>query len=55
MAYRSYSDFLAALESAGELRRISFPVATELEITELADREMKRPGGGKASSSRSRR
>jgi len=48
MAYRSYSDFLAALESAGELQRIRFPVATELEITEFADREMKAPGGGKA-------
>jgi len=30
------------------LRRISTPVATELEITEIADREMKKPGGGKA-------
>jgi 4-hydroxy-3-polyprenylbenzoate decarboxylase len=48
MAYSSFSDFLAALESAGELRRVPFPVATELEITEFADREMKSPGGGKA-------
>src|SRR5579862_7856272 len=48
MAYTSFSDFLAALESAGELKRISVPVATELEITEIADREMKSPGGGKA-------
>ncbi|HEY2343062.1 MAG TPA: menaquinone biosynthesis decarboxylase [Chthoniobacteraceae bacterium] len=48
MAYRSYSDFVAALDSAGELRRIPYPVATELEITEFADREMKTPGGGKA-------
>ena len=48
MAYASYSDFITALESAGELRRISAPVATELEITEFADREMKSPGGGKA-------
>src|SRR5258708_4397335 len=48
MAYSSFSDFLAALEAAGELRRIPFPVATELEITEFADREMKSPGGGKA-------
>ncbi|MHA3770533.1 menaquinone biosynthesis decarboxylase [Verrucomicrobiota bacterium sgz303538] len=48
MAYRSFSDFVAALESSGELRRIPFPVATELEITEIADREMKSPGGGKA-------
>lgn len=48
MAYDSYSAFIAALEKAGELKRISTPVATELEITELADREMKAPGGGKA-------
>ena len=48
MAYASFSDFIAALESAGELRRITAPVATELEITEFADREMKSPGGGKA-------
>ena len=38
----------AALEAAGELRRIAAPVATELEITEWADREMKSPGGGQA-------
>ena len=48
MAYASYSDFIAALDRAGELKRISQPVATELEITEFADREMKQPGGGKA-------
>src|SRR5476649_365596 len=48
MAYSSFSDFIAALDKAGELKRISVPVATELEITEIADREMKSPGGGKA-------
>ena len=48
MAFASYRDFINTLESAGELTRISAPVATELEITEWADREMKRPGGGKA-------
>ena len=48
MAYDSFSVFISALESAGELRRIKMPVATELEITEIADREMKSPGGGKA-------
>jgi 4-hydroxy-3-polyprenylbenzoate decarboxylase len=48
MAYDSFREFLGTLEKAGELRRISQPVATELEITELADREMKSPGGGKA-------
>src|SRR5512139_3328463 len=48
MAFNSYRDFVHRLEAAGELTRISSPVATELEITELADREMKKPGGGKA-------
>ena len=48
MAFESYNDFLNTLEKNGELRRISFPVATELEITEIADREMKTPGGGQA-------
>jgi 4-hydroxy-3-polyprenylbenzoate decarboxylase len=48
MAYRSTAEFVAALEAAGELVRIPFPVATELEITAWADREMKAPGGGKA-------
>lgn len=32
----------------GELRRISQPIATEFEITEIANREMKKPNGGKA-------
>src|ERR1700752_4127741 len=48
MAFDSFRDFLQQLEIAGELRRISQPIATELEITELADRQMKSPGGGKA-------
>ena len=48
MAFNSFSDFVQALDQAGELRRITQPLATELEITELADREMKSPGGGKA-------
>ena len=48
MAFDSYRDFVNQLDRAGELRRITQPVATELEITEIADREMKKPGGGKA-------
>jgi 4-hydroxy-3-polyprenylbenzoate decarboxylase len=48
MAYASFTDFITALDKAGELKRIGVPVATELEITEIADREMKSPGGGKA-------
>src|SRR5690349_20058210 len=48
MAFDSFRDFVNQLDRAGELNRIPQPVATELEITELADREMKSPGGGKA-------
>ena len=48
MAFDSFRGFLNRLEAAGELRRFPQPVATELEITELADREMKKPGGGQA-------
>lgn len=48
MAFDSFGDFVQTLDKAGELKRIAQPVATELEITELADREMKSPHGGKA-------
>src|SRR5919108_5276184 len=48
MAYRSFTNFLAALEEAGELKRITVPVDTDLLIADWADREMKSPGGGKA-------
>jgi 4-hydroxy-3-polyprenylbenzoate decarboxylase len=48
MAFDSFGEFVQQLDRAGELVRISPPIATELEITELADREMKKPGGGKA-------
>jgi 4-hydroxy-3-polyprenylbenzoate decarboxylase len=48
MAYRSFGNFLEALEQAGELKRIAVPVDTDLLISEWANREMKSPGGGKA-------
>jgi 4-hydroxy-3-polyprenylbenzoate decarboxylase len=48
MAFDSFRDFLNQLDAAGEVIHIAQPVATELEITELANREMKSPGGGKA-------
>jgi 4-hydroxy-3-polyprenylbenzoate decarboxylase len=48
MAYSSMREFADTLEKTGELVRISEPVSTELEITALANREMKSPGGGKA-------
>ncbi|MEY2427692.1 MAG: 4-hydroxy-3-polyprenylbenzoate decarboxylase, partial [Verrucomicrobiota bacterium] len=48
MAFDSFREFLNRLDAAGELKRIPQPVATELEITEIADREMKKTDGGKA-------
>jgi 4-hydroxy-3-polyprenylbenzoate decarboxylase len=48
MAFESFREFVLQLDRAGELIRLTQPIATELEITELADREMKKPGGGKA-------
>src|SRR3954470_15220923 len=47
MAYSSFAQFVEALDRAGELKRISVPVDTDLAISEWADREMKMPGGGK--------
>lgn len=44
MAYRDYQHFLDVLESKGELRRIGEPVSPQLEITEIADRVVKRAG-----------
>jgi 4-hydroxy-3-polyprenylbenzoate decarboxylase len=48
MAFPSFRSFIKKLEQSEELLRVSEPVATELEVTEIADREMKKPGGGKA-------
>jgi 4-hydroxy-3-polyprenylbenzoate decarboxylase len=48
MAYRSFRQFVEALDKAGELRRVTVPVDTDLLIAEWADREMKSPDGGKA-------
>jgi 4-hydroxy-3-polyprenylbenzoate decarboxylase len=44
MAYDDLSQFVADLEAAGELRRIGVPVDPVLEITEIADRVVKRGG-----------
>ncbi|MDQ3120165.1 MAG: UbiD family decarboxylase, partial [Verrucomicrobiota bacterium] len=48
MAYSSFRQFVDALDQAGELKRITEPVDTDLLIAEWANREMKSPGGGKA-------
>ena len=38
MAYRSLRDFIAALEARGELVRVTEPVSSVLEITEICTR-----------------
>ncbi len=44
MDYKDLRDFIAQLEARGELKRISVPVDTYLEMTEIADRVL-RAGG----------
>ena len=44
MAYNSLADFVQVLAQQGELKRITYPVKAELEITEIADRVMKDGG-----------
>lgn len=46
MAYKNLSEFLAFLESKGDLARVSREVSPVLEIAEIADRAVK--GGGPA-------
>ncbi len=48
MAYKSLQEFIADLDGAGELKRIGLEVDPYLEVTEIADRAMKSPGGGPA-------
>jgi 4-hydroxy-3-polyprenylbenzoate decarboxylase len=48
MPLDTLSDFLAAIEEAGELVRVRHPVAAKLEMCEIADRAMKMRGGGPA-------
>ena len=44
MAYRDLREFIAALERAGELKRIPFEIDPRLEITDFADRAVKSGG-----------
>jgi 4-hydroxy-3-polyprenylbenzoate decarboxylase len=44
MKYKDLRDFIAQLEKIGELKRISAPVSTHLEMTEICDRVL-RAGG----------
>jgi 4-hydroxy-3-polyprenylbenzoate decarboxylase len=48
MTLDTLSDFIRAIEEAGELVRVRHPVAAKLELCEIADRTMKMPGGGPA-------
>src|SRR5690606_18231383 len=48
MIHENLKPFLEDLERAGELVRIREPVRVHLEMTEITDRVMKQPGGGKA-------
>ncbi|MCI0435217.1 MAG: menaquinone biosynthesis decarboxylase [Gemmatimonadetes bacterium] len=48
MAIEHLRGFIDALEQAGELVRVREPLSVALEITEVADRVMKRPDGGPA-------
>ena len=44
MKYKDLRDFIAQLEARGELKRVSQPIDTDLEMTEIADRTL-RAGG----------
>jgi len=48
MSYLNLGEFVQQLDAAHDLVRITAQVDRELEITEIADRVMKSPGGGKA-------
>ena len=48
MTLDTLSEFIEAIDRAGELVRITQPVSVHLEITEIADRVSKQPNGGKA-------
>jgi 4-hydroxy-3-polyprenylbenzoate decarboxylase len=48
MTLDSLSDFIAAIDAAGELVRVRHPVTARLEMCEISDRTMKMPGGGPA-------
>ena len=48
VAYDSLQEFVAKLDAAGELTRIGVEIDPVLEVTVIADREMKSPDGGKA-------
>src|SRR6266404_3379370 len=48
MALDNLREFVAAIDKTGDLTRVARPVSVDKEITEVADRCMKSPGGGPA-------
>lgn len=48
MSLDNLSQFIDAIDRAGELARVTEPVKARLELCEIADRVMKQPGGGNA-------
>src|ERR1044072_7271493 len=48
MALDNLREFVAAIEKSGDLTRGGRPASVDKEITEVADRCMKSPGGGPA-------
>lgn len=48
MALDNLRSFIEAIDAAGDLVRVRRPVSVDREITEIADRCMKSPGGGPA-------
>ena len=48
MSLDNISQFLSAIDRAGEMTRIREPVKARLELCEIADRVMKQPRGGSA-------
>src|SRR5258705_7424054 len=48
MALDNLREFVAAIDKAGDLTRVARRVSVDKEITEVADRCMKSPGGGPA-------
>src|SRR5881409_2620037 len=48
MALDNLREFVTAIDKSGDLTQVTRPVSIDKEITEIADRCMKSPGGGPA-------
>ena len=47
-SFKNIAEFIGALESEGELRRVKEEVSSQIEISKITDAESKKPRGGKA-------